>query len=56
MPDPLEGGLEASVVMPSEFELELRAELDLSYPLIFSKAKMQLEVGALLRRFPYDES
>ena len=27
----------------------------LSYPLIFSKAKMQLEVGALLRRVSYDE-
>ena len=28
----------------------------LSYPLIFSKAKIQLEVGALLRRVSYDES
>ena len=28
MPGPLEGGLEASVVMPSDFELELGAELD----------------------------
>jgi hypothetical protein len=30
--------------------------LDLSYPLIFSRAKMQLEVGASLRRLSYDES
>ena len=29
---------------------------DLSYPLIFSRAKMQLEVGASLRRRSYDES
>jgi hypothetical protein len=28
----------------------------LSYPLIFSSAKMQLEVGASLRRFSHDES
>src|SRR5271165_3405984 len=28
----------------------------LSYPLIFSRAKMQLEVGASLRRFSSDES
>ena len=28
----------------------------LSYPLIFSRAKMQLEVGASLRRLSYDES
>ncbi len=28
----------------------------LSYPLIFSRAKMQLEVGASLRRFSHDES
>ncbi len=28
----------------------------LSYPLIFPRAKMQLEVGASLRRLSYDES
>jgi hypothetical protein len=28
----------------------------LSYPLIFSRTKMQLEVGAPRRRFSYDES
>jgi len=28
----------------------------LSYPLIFSRAQMQLEVGASLRRFSHDES
>ena len=34
----------------------LRAVLGLSYPLIFSRAKMQLEVGASLRRLSYDKS
>ena len=29
---------------------------NLSYPLIFSRAKMQLEVGPSLRRLSYDES
>jgi len=29
---------------------------DLSHPLIFSRAKMQLEVGILMRRVSYDES
>ena len=33
-----------------------RAVRGLSYPLIFSRAKMQLEVGASLRRLSYDES
>jgi hypothetical protein len=28
----------------------------LSHPLIFSRAKMQLEVGILMRRVSYDES
>ncbi len=32
------------------------AVTDLSYPLIFSRAQMQLEVGASLQRFPRDES
>ncbi len=30
--------------------------VDLSHPLIFSRAKMQLEVGILMRRVSYDES
>ena|SRR5271166_3410448 len=30
--------------------------VDLSHPLIFSRAKMQLEVGILMRRLSYDES
>jgi len=34
----------------------LRDMLVLSYPLIFSRAKMQLEVGASLRQRSYDES
>jgi len=35
---------------------ERRRYAELSYPLIFSRAKMQLEVGASLRRFSSDES
>ena len=37
-------------------ETPSRTIWDLSYPLIFSRAKMQLEVGASLRRFSYDKS
>ena len=37
-------------------KLTAGSALALSYPLIFSRAKMQLEVGASLRQLSYDES
>jgi hypothetical protein len=40
----------------STLSVEDKAVFILSYPLIFSRAKMQLEVGPSLRRLSYDES
>jgi hypothetical protein len=48
------------IVWPPNLEdrsaLRRLAVTDLSYPLIFSRAKMQLEVGISRRRLSYDES
>jgi len=41
--------------IPSK-DAALKQARDLSHPLIFSRAKMQLEVGILMRRVSYDES
>ena len=46
-------GAAVSAVQTATADLHLPA---LSYPLIFSRAKMQLEVGASLRQLSYDES
>ena len=40
----------------ARYRTSRKALSTLSSPLIFPRAKMQLEVGALLRRLPYDES
>ena len=39
-----------------EFKRFMSIAGTLSHPLIFSRAKMQLEVGILMRRVLYDES
>jgi hypothetical protein len=45
-----------SVVLGKQYHVDWPNRVTLSYPLIFSRAKMQLEVGASLRRFSHDES